>query len=598
MDNTLPGAAQWLWPAVSLALVFGSAALLALWIRARRYAARERAMTAVLTQSIELLPCQFAAFAPDGRLLLHNDTYQDLHKASFASLPRPLTYEAIMRVAVQATHPHEVEAELARRLASHEAADGTPFERLYPDGRWMHVVKKRLPSGVVAGFALDISAAKAAQAQITHLARHDPLTGLGNRAAFQAALAEAASDPAGTTLVLADLDRFKQVNDLHGHAVGDALLAEVAGRMRAAVRPSDTVCRLGGDEFAIVLRGVGGDTAFGLARRLHGAITAPCAIEGSTLDFGCSMGLAFTCAGVREPARLLRHADLALYQAKRSGRSAVLAYSEELGAAEFRAEQLRVELREALLDPGSAGARLHLAWQPQCDIRTRALAGAEALLRFDSPRLGRVSPMELVGAAVAMGRARALDDRVIALALDQATAWLGRPRMPPAIAINVTADSLADPTFPGRLGVALVARGLEAGRIEIEIPEAIAIRDLNAVGPQLAALRAMGVRLALDDFGAGHSSLAHALRLPVQRLKLDRSIVSELPGGARSRAMLRAITALARSMEIELLAEGVETEAQAFALRREGVTLVQGYLYGVPQPASALIAAPALAAAG
>jgi len=555
MDNTLPGAAQWLWPAVSLALVFGSAALLALWIRARRYAARERAMTAVLTQSIELLPCQFAAFAPDGRLLLHNDAYQDLHKASFASLPRPLTYEAIMRVAVQATHPHEVEAELARRLASHEAADGTPFERLYPDGRWMHVVKKRLPSGV-------------------------------------------ASDPAGTTLVLADLDRFKQVNDLHGHAVGDALLAEVAGRMRAAVRPSDTVCRLGGDEFAIVLRGVGGDTAFGLARRLHGAITAPCAIEGSTLDFGCSMGLAFTCAGVREPARLLRHADFALCQAKRSGRSAVLAYSEELGAAEFRAEQLRVELREALLDPGSAGARLHLAWQPQCDIRTRALAGAEALLRFDSPRLGRVSPMELVGAAVAMGRARALDDRVIALALDQATAWLGRPRMPPAIAINVTADSLADPTFPGRLGVALVARGLEAGRIEIEIPEAIAIRDLNAVGPQLAALRAMGVRLALDDFGAGHSSLAHALRLPVQRLKLDRSIVSELPGGARSRAMLRAITALARSMEIELLAEGVETEAQAFALRREGVTLVQGYLYGVPQPASALIAAPALAAAG
>jgi EAL domain-containing protein (putative c-di-GMP-specific phosphodiesterase class I) len=206
--------------------------------------------------------------------------------------------------------------------------------------------------------------------------------------------------------------------------------------------------------------------------------------------------------------------------------------------------------------------------------------------------------MEVVRAAVAMGRARALDDRVIALALDQAAAWLGRPRLPPTIAINVTADSLADPTFPGRLGVALVARGLEAGRIEIEIPEAIAIRDLDAVGPQLAALRAMGVRLALDDFGAGHSSLAHALRLPVQRLKLDRSIVSELPGGARSRAMLRAITALARSMEIELLAEGVETEAQAFALRREGVTLVQGYLYGVPQPASALIAAPALAAAG
>jgi EAL domain-containing protein (putative c-di-GMP-specific phosphodiesterase class I) len=160
-----------------------------------------------------------------------------------------------------------------------------------------------------------------------------------------------------------------------------------------------------------------------------------------------------------------------------------------------------------------------------------------------------------------MGHARALDDRVIALALDQAAAWLGRPRLPPVIAINVTAESLTDPTFPGRLGVALVARGLESARIEIEIPEAIAIRDLHAVGPQLAALRALGVRLALDDFGAGHSSLAHALRLPVQRLKLDRSIVSELPQGARSRAMLRAITALARSMEIELLAEGVETEA-------------------------------------
>jgi EAL domain-containing protein (putative c-di-GMP-specific phosphodiesterase class I) len=280
---------------------------------------------------------------------------------------------------------------------------------------------------------------------------------------------------------------------------------------------------------------------------------------------------------------------------KRSGRGGVASFSRELALREMRGSWLRAALAETL----EAGAGLYLAWQLQCDLRDRSVVGAEALLRWHCAALdATIDPMEALQTAAAAGMSVRLDSMVLDQALAQAARWRGKPGVPPVIAVNVTIASLRDPALPGRVAMLLARHGVGSDALEIEIPESLATRDLDAILPQLDALRALGVRLALDDFGGGRSSLAHALRLPVRRLKLDRSVVAGLPSAAKSRAMLRAITALARSMDLEVLAEGVETEAQAFALRREGVSVVQGYLVGRPVPAEAIGEPIALVRAG
>jgi diguanylate cyclase (GGDEF)-like protein len=567
-----------------------------MWLAAHRRAVRAGAVNRLLRQSIDLLPCQFAAFDSERRLIACNDSYRGLHAHAFAAAPLPITYPALMRETVRQTFPpEEVEAEVARRVAAHDTADGTPFERQYPDGRWMHIVKKRLPGGEVAGFALDISALKAAQQQVDFMARHDPLTGLANRAAFTAALEAALRRPDGVGLMLIDLDHFKSVNDRHGHAAGDALLRAAGQRIAAALRPGDTVARMGGDEFAVIALGVGAERAVALAERLLAELCRPVAYAGCMLPLGASMGVAAAPAHASDAEALQRAADLALYAVKRGGRGGIASFSRELAVREMRGSWLRAALAETL----ETGAGLHLAWQAQHDLRDRRMVGAEALLRWHCAALdATIDPQEALATAAASGISMKLDAMVIEQAVAQAARWQATPGAPPRVAVNVTIASLRDAELPSRVAMMLTRHGVRSDQLEIEIPESLATRDLDAILPTLEALRGLGVRLALDDFGGGRSSLAHALRLPVSRLKLDRSVVAGLPGAAKSRALLRAITALARSMEIEVLAEGVETEAQAFALRREGVSVVQGYLVGRPVPADQLCDPPRMARVG
>jgi diguanylate cyclase (GGDEF)-like protein len=561
-----------------------------------RSTARTHRINTLLRDALNLLPCQFAAFDRDGTLIAHTESYSALHARAFATLPPPYTYAGLMRVTVaQTVPPEQVEAELARRVAAHEASDGVPFERRYPDGRWMHVVKKRLPGGEVAGFAMDITAVKAAQEQVAFLAHHDPLTGLGNRSAFHAGLDTALAGAEGAALLLVDLDHFKQVNDRHGHGAGDAMLGAAGERMRAMVRAGDLVARLGGDEFAIIAPGLCPATARQLAERMHAALCRPVAFGDAQLPLAASIGVACAPAHGQDAEALQRAADLALYAAKRAGRGGVVVFCHELARSQMRGSWLRAALAETI----ETGAGLSLAWQVQRDLRTRAVLGAEALLRWHCAALDEpVSPPEALEVAVAAGLSTRLDMLILELALAQAARWRGFPGAPPLIAINVTAASLRDPDLPSRVAIALARHGVPAAMLELEIPESVATRELDAIEPVAAALRTLGVRVALDDFGGGQSSLAHALKLPVTRLKLDRSVVAGLPGAAKSRAVVRALAALARSLEIDLLAEGVESDAQAFALRREGITAVQGYLVARPVTADQLLDVEPLARTG
>jgi diguanylate cyclase (GGDEF)-like protein len=576
--------------------VAASVALAVMWFFAYRRAMRADAANRLLRQAIDLVPCQFAAFDRERRLVACNDSYRSLHAPAFAAMLLPITYPALMRETVRQTFPpEEVEAEVARRVAAHDAADGTPFERQYPDGRWMHIVKKRLPGGEVAGFALDISALKAAQRQVDFMARHDPLTGLANRAAFTAALETVLGRPDGVGLLLIDLDHFKSVNDRHGHAAGDALLLAAGQRIAAALRPGDTVARMGGDEFAVIAAGIDAERAVLLAERLRTELCRPVAFAGCMLPLDASIGVAAAPVHGVDAEALMRAADLALYSVKRGGRGGIAPFSRELAVREMRGSWLRAALAETL----ETGAGLYLAWQAQHDLRDRRIIGAEALLRWHCAALdATIDPQEALATAAASGISLKLDAMVIEQALAQAARWHGVPGAPPRVAVNVTVASLRDPELPARVAMLLARHRVRSDQLEIEIPESLATRDLDAILPTLETLRDLGVRLALDDFGGGRSSLAHALRLPVSCLKLDRSVVAGLPGAAKSRALLRAITALARSLELEVLAEGVETEAQAFALRREGVSVVQGYLVGRPVPADQLFDPPRMVRVG
>lgn len=441
---------------------------------------------------------------------------------------------------------------------------------------------------------IDVSALDAARARAEHLAWHDVLTGLPNRAAFERAVGTLSSEGAAA-LLLVDLDEFKGINDRHGHAAGDAVLREVALRMRSAIRSGDVVCRLGGDEFAVLLRGApGAEHVAETAGRLSHALRRPVLIDGIELPLSASIGCARFPADAVTGDGLQRAADLALYQVKRAGRGGVAEYVPALSEALERRLMMRDALGRAL-----AGDELRLAWQKQVFAVGGAMRGAEALLRWPgSPLGGQISPAEFLPVAAEAGLMPMIDAWVLEAALQQMQEWCGLPGAPPIAAINISATSLRDGAFPARVAEALVRHRLPASVLEIEIPEDIAVRDLDQLEEVLTGLRAIGVKLALDDFGGGLSSVAHLVRLPIDIVKLDRSIVAGLPAGARERAVLRAVAGITRSMNIPLLAEGIESEQQIFALRREGCEIMQGFLYSRPVSAAELVPAvnPSVAA--
>lgn len=432
---------------------------------------------------------------------------------------------------------------------------------------------------------LDVTPLKAAQERIEHLAERDQLTSLANRGHFRAALEGMLAAGQSGVLAVVDLDGFKAANDRYGQALGDALLIEAGRRLREAVRPSDLVSRLGGDEFAILAFGAGPESAAMLGERLRQSLRRPLAIGGVELPVSASLGIACAPDHGQEADELLRAAGLALYEVRGVGGDAVALFQPALRE---RAEQ-RAGLREALAEALAMG-ELELHVQPQRDLETGRVIGAEALIRWQSVRLGRwVPPSELLPAAAEAGLLLPLDRFVLSRAVGLLAEWGARPDAPANLGINISIATLHDAGFADEVAEALRAAGVEPSRLEIEIPEDLAIRDLPAVARTLAALREVGVTLALDDFGGGHSGLPHVVRLPVQRLKLDRSITAGLPDDPKSYAVLRATMALARGMGIEVIGEGVETEAQAFALRRAGCHIIQGWLVGRPMRAEELV---------
>jgi diguanylate cyclase (GGDEF)-like protein len=419
------------------------------------------------------------------------------------------------------------------------------------------------------------------EAEIRQLADFDPLTGLPNRRSFIASLEERL--PAGRrriapfALLMVDLDRFKPVNDTLGHAMGDALLRRVSGRLRAAVRDGDLVARLGGDEFAILAAVAGAEEAATLADRVIELVSRPYVIAGQVIDIGASAGVALGPADGATPELLSQSADVALYAAKEAGRGMFRMFEGEMDRRRRERRALELDLRRAV-----ARADFEVHFQPLVDAGTGRYSGAEALVRWHHPERGLVPPSVFIPLAEEIGLVGDIGEFVLSRAAREAAGW-------PAdlsVAVNLSPVQLRDPGLVALVDRVLRESGLDPSRLELELTETALLQDDGRTLETLVALRAMGVRLAMDDFGTGYSSLSYLARVPFDKIKIDKSFVQQVTSDRNSSSIVRAITTLGSRLGMAVTAEGVETEGQRRFMTEEGATQIQGYLVSRPLPAA------------
>ncbi|HQT31044.1 MAG TPA: EAL domain-containing protein [Thiobacillus sp.] len=420
-----------------------------------------------------------------------------------------------------------------------------------------------------------------AEIRIMHLATRDPLTGLPNRTALmdrlQHGLKSAKRDHTQLGVLFLDLDRFKWTNDALGHDVGDALLQVMAERLTALLRESDTVARLGGDEVAILLPALHhADEAMQVAQKIITAIALPMSLKGHCVQVGCSVGLAvYPLQGETEDT-LLRHADLSMYQAKELGGNQYQVFSEQMNVRAHERMALESDLRVAI-----ESCQLELYYQAQVSLINQALTGLEALVRWNHPRLGFLSPDRFIPLAEDSGLIWALGLEVLDQAVAQIAEWTRQGLQVPRVAVNVSPAQLRDGLLDAVVAT-LRKHDVPAAMLELELTESALTSDGPAVLGLLQSLRDMGVAIAVDDFGVGYSSLALLRRLPITTLKIDRSFVAELASNYQDIAIVEAVITMANSMGLRTVAEGVEEQAQDVALRVLGCDDAQGYLYSTP----------------
>lgn len=425
----------------------------------------------------------------------------------------------------------------------------------------------------------DLTERKRFEESLRYQATHDELTGLPNRWLFRLqlnqALAQARRNGHHVGVLFLDLDDFKTVNDSFGHMVGDELLVQVSRRLRGVLRANDSLARLGGDEFAVLISDMHEPhEAVGVAEKLLLAMDAVFRVREHEVQAGGSIGLAFYPDDAADAEGLLRYADMAMYQAKQSGRAAYACYSSQLDQRAHENMQLQVRLKEAIRQ-----GHLRLMYQPQVNVEDgTSIVGVEALVRWHDDVLGEVSPARFVPIAETTGLIHPLSEWVLETACRQIAEWT-QAGTPLPVAVNFSAQQFRQRNLPGVVAAVLQRTGAQARWLEIEITESVAMAQPAQAREQLDALVALGCSVALDDFGTGYSSLAYLKALPVAKLKIDREFVKDIPQDPSNIKIARSIIALAHSLGLTLVAEGVETDAQLAVLRQYGCETYQGWLF-------------------
>jgi diguanylate cyclase (GGDEF)-like protein len=421
-----------------------------------------------------------------------------------------------------------------------------------------------------------------------HLAFHDPLTSLPNRALLhdrlEVALAHAARAKVRLAVLFLDVDRFKLVNDSMGHQVGDQLLQALAHRLRSCLREEDTLARVGGDEFVILLPHVAAASdPVTLAQRILVRLQEPFPGPGVELFVSASIGVSLHPDDGQDAETLLRNADAAMYRAKDKGRATYQLYEAQLHAKTLQRVALERELRQAL-----QREELSLCFQPVLDIRTGQIVAAEALARWEHPGHSPVPPVDFIALAEETGLIFSLGSWALDAACREAASWPSQGLPGIRILVNVSSRQFLEEDILGHAKAVLARTRLDSARLELELTESVALHDVDMAMNKMKALHEIGVRLSIDDFGTGYSSLSYLRRFPLDTLKLDRSFVQELAEGGRNAAVAQAIVTLGRGLGVDVVAEGVETEAQQAAVRGLGCDLAQGFLFFKPLPAAEL----------
>ena len=429
---------------------------------------------------------------------------------------------------------------------------------------------------------LDITARKESESKLIQQANFDQLTGLPNRyymlTRIDDAFARARRENTKVVLLFMDLDNFKNINDTLGHNIGDMLLQQAAARIRSVLRSSDTPARLGGDEFLVMLEGLEqGQQAEVVARKLVSAFEKSFSVEGREIYTTTSIGISVYPDDGESVDLLMQHADTAMYQAKMKGRGNFQYFSQNMRTATEEHVIIETHLRRALIN-----RELNLVYQPKIDIISGDIIGAEALLRWSSPELGTVSPDKFIRVAENIGLIETIGNWVLATACEEAKKWQNIGKQPIHVAVNVSSHQFRTGKLLQEVAQVLDQTGLSADALELEITESLLVQDTKEPQEILQALFERGIKLALDDFGTGYSSLSYLKRFPLQVLKIDRSFIRDLSVDQNDEVLVEAIIAMAHSLNLEVVAEGVENQVQLDFLQQRGVRYVQGYFYSPP----------------
>lgn len=429
----------------------------------------------------------------------------------------------------------------------------------------------------------DISESKTAEARIEHLATHDSLTSLPNRAMFGEILNRRLTEAAGAqrdlcALLFIDLDRFKSINDSLGHQTGDSVLKAVTNRITSGVRSSDRVARFGGDEFVVLLGDIkDAGQASAIAEQILRSLQLPVKVSGRELRVTASIGVAVYPDDGDDPQALLRHADMAMYAAKEDGRNEVCRYSPDLGTSSIRQVTLETHLARGL-----ERDEFLLQYQPRVDVVSGQVVGAEALMRWWNSELGTIPPVQFIPVAEACSLIIPLGRWAILKACEQAVQWNEKAQSPVFVSVNLSPRQFRDTELIHQIWAALEKTGLPASQLELEITETAVMANLEESVRIARSIREMGVHLALDDFGTGYSSLAQLRRIPLDALKIDRSFVRDIADSSEDRAITAAVVAMAKELNIAVVAEGVETVEQAEILTELRCDQLQGFYFGRP----------------
>jgi diguanylate cyclase (GGDEF)-like protein len=536
---------------------------------------KERLDTAVNNMSQGLL-----LYDSEGRIVLRNQRYLEMYKLPPEVVKPGLHFRDLIAYR-QATGSFKGDADaycatVLRNVAENRATHNIMETR---DGRSIEIMNQPLKNGGWVVTQEDITERRRAEKQIAHLAHYDALTDLPNRVLFREQLErelERIKRGEQLAMLYIDIDEFKGINDSLGHPVGDELLKAVASRLRGCIRDTDFVARLGGDEFAVVQTGIEQPSdVMELVKRIYEAIRAPYDCLGHRVATDASIGIALAPHDGTDLDQLLKSADLAMYGAKADGRRTYRFFEPEMDARVKARRTLELDIRQAIVDNA-----FELHYQPVVDLKSNEIAGCEALLRWRHPVRGMISPAEFIPIAEETGLICEIGDWVLATACAEAANWPANIRL----AVNVSPVQFRSHAFGLKVANVLAATGLPAHRLELEITEAVLIRDDDAALTMLQHLRAIGVRIALDDFGTGYSSLSYLRRFPFDKIKIDRCFVDDIAEDKGSSAIVQAVINIANAQNMTTTAEGVETEQQKEMLRSLGCTEMQGFLFSRPRP--------------